>query len=47
MVKKVHEMDPKIDLSIRSFLLPKISSEGAVIVAIFFAISFLLLLVSI
>lgn len=46
MVKKVHEMDPKIDLSIRSFLLPKISSEGAVIVAIFFAISFLLLLVS-
>ncbi|MGN0929718.1 MAG: phosphatidylserine decarboxylase [Alphaproteobacteria bacterium] len=39
-------MDPKIDLSIRSFLLPKISSEGAVIVAIFFAISILLLLIS-
>ena len=46
MVKKVKEVEQKIDLSIRSFLLPKISSEGAVIVAIFFAISFLLLLVS-
>lgn len=46
MVKKTKEMDPKIDLSIRSFLLPKISSEGAVIVAIFFAISILLLLIS-
>ena len=40
------DKEPKIDLSIRSFLLPKISAEGVVIVAIFFAISFFLLLLS-
>ena len=44
MTKKTNE--PKIDLSIRSFLLPKISAEGVVIVAVFFAISFFLLLLS-
>ncbi len=36
----------KIDLSIKSFLLPKISAEGVVIVAIFFAVSFFLMLLS-
>lgn len=46
MVKKVNETNNKVDLSIKSFLLPKISSEGVLIVAIFFAISFLLLLIS-
>ncbi len=44
MTRKTNE--PKIDLSIRSFLLPKISAEGVVIVAVFFAISFFLLLLS-
>ncbi len=46
MVKKVKDVNKKVDLSIKSFLLPKISAEGVVIVAIFFAISFLLLLIS-
>ena len=46
MVKKEKKVNQEIDLSIRSFLLPKISNEGAVIVAVFFAISILLLLVS-
>ncbi|MBD5398265.1 phosphatidylserine decarboxylase [bacterium] len=46
MVKKETKVKQNIDLSIRSFLLPKISNEGAVIVAIFFAISVLLLLIS-
>ena len=40
------ENEPKIDLSIKNFLLPKISAEGIVIVAVFFAISFFLLLLS-
>ncbi len=44
MSKKNNEQ--KIDLSIKSFLLPKISAEGVVIVAVFFAISFFLLLLS-
>lgn len=46
MAKKETKVNQNIDLSIRSFLLPKISSEGAVIVAIFFAVSVLLLLIS-
>lgn len=50
MIKKVKpinsDKEAKLDLSIRSFLLPKISSEGVVIVAIFFAVSFVLMMLS-
>ena len=44
MNKKDNEQ--KVDTSIKSFLLPKISAEGIVIVAVFFAIAFFLLLLS-
>lgn len=43
---KNQEEKPKIDLSIKGFLLPKISQEGVVIVAIFFVVAFLLMLAS-
>lgn len=36
----------KVDTSIKSFLLPKISTEGVVIVAVFFAVAFFLMLFS-
>ena len=42
MNKKDNEQ--KVDTSIKSFLLPKISAEGIVIVAVFFAVAFFLLL---
>ncbi len=44
MNKKDNEQ--KVDTSIKSFLLPKISAEGIVIVAVFFAVAFFLLLLS-